>query len=188
MQSGSVNLLRNKVILLGLTGSIAIYKSCELIRRLKDEGADVFCLMTSAAQEFISSLTFSALSGNAVATDLWDRTLWKMAHLECAEKAELFIIAPASTNCLARLACGMADDIVVATACSTKAPLLLVPAMHESMWLHPATQSNVKRLKGYGYHFVGPEQGALAQGGSGWGRLAEPHRIIAAAKKILLHS
>lgn len=179
--------LEGKIILLGLTGSIAIYKSCELVRRLREAGAEIFCLMSSGAQEFVSPLTFSALSGHPVASEIWDQSLWKMAHLELAEKAHLYLIAPASTNSLARLAAGMADDIVTATACATTAPILIAPAMHDKMWTHPATRSNVKVLKSYGYHFVGPEYGALAQGKEGWGRFAEPPTIIAAVKIILSH-
>ena len=177
--------LKGRTILLGVTGSIAVYKSCELARLIKEEGAEVFCLMTAGAQRFVSALTFGALSGNAVATDIWDEKLWKMAHLEFAERADLYIIAPASTNCIARLACGMADDVITATASATQAPLLVAPAMHEGMWLNPATQSNVKKLKSFGTHFVGPEQGELLRGNVGWGRLAEPETILAAAKKIL---
>ena len=177
--------IKGRTVLLGLTGSIAIYKSCELVRRLKDEGGNVFCLMTVGAQEFVSALTFGALSRNPVATDIWDKELWKAAHLESAEKADLLIIAPASANCMSRLAAGMTDDIVTATACATRAPVLIAPAMHEGMWLHPATQANVKKLKSYGYRFEGPERGPLSQGQSGWGRFSEPSSILAAAKKIL---
>ncbi|MBI1979674.1 MAG: phosphopantothenoylcysteine decarboxylase [Elusimicrobia bacterium] len=181
-QSGS---LKGQVVLLGLTGSIALYKSCELVRQLKEEGAEVFCLMTEGAQRFVTSLTFASLSGNPVATNLWDESLWKVAHLECAEKANLAIIAPASANCLASLSGGFAGDILSATVCATRAPILIAPAMHDRMWLHPATQANVRRLKGYGYTFVGPEYGELSTGTKGWGRLAGPETIIAAAKKVL---
>ncbi len=177
--------LKGRSILLGVTGSIAVYKACELVRLLKEQGAAVYCLMTRGALRFVSALTFGALSGNAVATDVWDEKLWKMAHLEFAEQADLYIIAPASTHVLARLACGMADDVVCATAVAMTAPLLIAPAMHEGMWLHPATKENVKKLKSYGAHFVGPEQGELLRGNIGWGRLAEPETILAAAKKIL---
>lgn len=177
--------MRGKKILLGVTGSIAAYKACELTRRLKDEGADVFCLMTEGAQKFVSPLTFSALSGNPVAREIWDESLWKMAHLDLAEKAVLLIVAPASADSLAHLAGGFSDCLLSAALLSTKAPVLIAPAMHESMWFHPATQENVKRLKSYGYHFVGPEKGPLARGDSGWGRLAEIPKIISAAKKIL---
>ena len=178
--------LKGKIILLGLTGSIALYKSCDLVRRLKDKGADVFCLMTRSAREFVSPLTFGALSGNKAACEIWDESLWKMAHLEFAEMADLYIISPASSNCLARLACGMADDVVTATALAApKTPVLIAPAMHEGMWLHPATQRNVKTLKSFGARFIGPEHGALARGNKGWGRLADTARIIAEAEKIL---
>ena len=185
MKSSSRSPLKGKTVLLGLTGSIAVYKSCELVRRLNDEGARVFCLMTEGAQKFVSSLTFGALSGNPVASDVWDGSLWKMAHLDLAEKARLYVISPASSHCLARLASGMADDIVSATALATKAPILVAPAMHENMWLHPATQENVRRLKSYGTRFVGPEHGPLSGGAPGWGRLAETPAIIEAAKSLL---
>ena len=182
------SILKGKVVLLGLTGSIAIYKSCELARRLKEEGAEVFCLMTQGAARFIAPLTFGALSGNAVETDLWDDKLWKMAHLECAEKANIYLIAPASANCLAKLANGFTDDIVSAAVSATRAPVLLAPAMHEGMWLNRATQANVKQLKSYGVHFVGPERGELLRGNIGWGRLAEVSSIISEIKKILARS
>ncbi|OGR53489.1 MAG: hypothetical protein A3I11_09020 [Elusimicrobia bacterium RIFCSPLOWO2_02_FULL_39_32] len=180
--------LKGRVILLGLTGSIAIYKSCELLRQLKEEGAEVYCLMSFGAQKFISPLTFSALSGNPVALEVWDPNLWKMAHLELADKADLYIIAPASTNCLAKLSCGLCDDIITATASATRAPILLAPAMHEGMWKNPSTQVNVKKLKAFGYTFVGPEYGELLRGTKGWGRLAEPSEIVQAALKLILKS
>ena len=168
-----------------MSGSIASYKACELVRRLQDMGAAVHCLMTPGAVRFVTPLTFSALSGNPVATDVWDDSLWKMAHLELAEKADLFIIAPISADTLARLAQGNASDIVCATALSTKAPVLLAPAMHEAMWLHPATRENVRKLKGFGYRFVGPDKGPLARGDSGWGRMADVSAILKEARKII---
>jgi phosphopantothenoylcysteine synthetase/decarboxylase len=177
--------LEGRKVLLGLSGSIAVYKSCELVRRLTDEGAQVFCLMTAGAQRFVSPLTFGALSGNPVATDIWDASLWKMAHLESADQADLYLIAPASTNTLARLAGGFTDDVVAAAASATRAPVLLAPAMHDTMWLHPATQANVRTLKSYGYRFVGPEKGPLLRGGHGWGRLAEIPAILDQARKLL---
>lgn len=177
--------LKGRVILLGLTGSIAIYKSCELLRQLKEEGAEVYCLMSFGAQKFISPLTFSALSGNPVALEVWDPNLWKMAHLDLADKANLYIIAPASANCLAKLSCGLCDDIITATALAASAPILLAPAMHEGMWKNPSTQANIKKLKIFGYTFIGPEHGELLRGTRGWGRLAEPDQIVAAALKLI---
>lgn len=184
LRSGA-NPLRGKTVLLGLTGSIAIYKSCELVRRLTDAGADVFCVMSSGAQKFVTPLTFGALSGHPVGTDIWDASLWSMAHLDHAEKADLYLIAPASTDTLARLASGRASDIVCAAASATKAPVLLAPAMHDTMWAHPATQRNVKTLQSFGYRFVGPERGPLLRGGHGWGRMSEPADIVIACGKIL---
>lgn len=179
------NQLKSKVVLLGLTGSIAIYKSCDLVRRLKEESAEVFCLMSPAAQKFVSPLTFHALSGNSVTTELWDEKIWRAAHLDLAEKADLYLVAPASADALAKLAQGTAEDILTCTALAVSCPVLIAPAMHEKMWLHPATQANVKKLKSYGYHFVGPERGPLSQGEEGWGRFSEPATILEAAKKIL---
>ena len=184
MQSPRAPLSRRK-ILLGVTGSIAAYKACELVRRLKDQGAEVFCLMTPGAQKFVTPLTLSALSGNPVAADIWDESLWKMAHLEFAGSIDLFIIAPASAHEIARLAHGFSDDVLGATALAAKSPILIAPAMHESMWLHPATRKNVQTLKSYGHHFVGPAKGPLARGDSGWGRLAAVPEILSEAAKIL---
>ena len=180
--------LKGRTVLLGLTGSIALYKSCDLVRRLKDEGADVFCLMTRGAGEFVSPLTFSALSGHPVADDVWDRGVWKFNHLDRAERADVLVISPASANTLARLAAGLADDIVTAVALSSRAPIVIAPAMHEVMWNHPATKANVRKLRGYGYVFVGPERGPLTRGDTGWGRLAGTPDIIAAAKKAVRRS
>lgn len=176
--------LKNKTVLLGVTGSIAIYKACELVRLLKQEGAQTFCLMTEGAKQFISPLTFKALSQNPVASELWDVDFWESGHVPLAQKADLLIVAPASANFVARLASGMADDILASTALTTKAPILVAPAMHEGMWTNPATQSNIKRLKSYGIRLIGPEEGALL-GGRGFGRMSDPQAIVAAAKKLL---
>ncbi len=180
--------LKGKTVLLGLTGSIAIYKSCELVRRLKDSGADVFCMMSGGAQKFITPLTFSALSGHPVASEIWDESLWKMAHLDLSEKADLVLIAPATAHAIAQFAGGLAGDVISATVLATRAPTLLAPAMHEGMWKNALTQDNVKKLKKFGMHFVGPNHGALSQGQSGWGRLADVPQIIAEAGKILSRS
>lgn len=177
--------LKGKTILLGVTGSIAIIKSLELVRRLTEEGSKVICLMTANAQKFIAPLTFGALSGNPVMTDIWDGTLWKMAHIESSEIADLFIIAPASANCIAKIASGLADDVVTTSALAVKAPKIIAPAMHESMWKNPVTQENVRRLKTCGYSFVGPAYGVLLKGGKGLGRMSEIQDIISAAKKVL---
>jgi phosphopantothenoylcysteine decarboxylase / phosphopantothenate---cysteine ligase len=171
-------------IVLGVSGSIASYKACELVRRLKDGGAEVKVMMTSGAQKFVAPLTFSALSGNPVALDVWDESLWQMAHIDLAEKADLIIIAPASADLIARLANGLADDVVTTTVLATASPVLLAPAMHHHMWLNPATQSNFKKLKSYGHFFIGPEKGALL-GRQGWGRMSEPETILETAAQIL---
>ena len=176
--------LENKTILLGISGSIAVYKSCDLLRRLKESGSDVYCMMSSGAQKFVTPLTFSALSGHPVHTDIWDPSLWKMAHIELAEKADLVLIAPSSAHCISQLAHGAANTLIPATVLATSAPILLAPAMHEKMWLHPSTQFNVKTLKSYGTHFVGPLKGPLL-GSIGWGRMASTAEIINTAENIL---
>ena len=117
--------------------------------------------------------------------EIWDEKLWRMAHLELAQEADLVVIAPATANSIARLAQGFSDDIISATVLSTKAPLLISPPMHQNMWLHPATQENVRKLKSFGYRIVGPEKGPLARGDIGWGRLSDIPVIISEAKKIL---
>ena len=144
---GRAGPLLGRTVLLAVTGSIAAYKACDLVRRLKDEGADVFCLMSEGAKKFVSALTFSALSGNPVASEIWDESLWKMAHLDLADRADIMIVAPASANSIASLAHGNSNDIVTATALSTKVPILIAPAMHENMWKHPATRANLGRAR-----------------------------------------
>ena len=185
MRSPLKSPLKNKKIVLGVTGSIAVYKACELLRAFKKSGADVFCMMTPGAQKFVTPLTFGALSGNPVATDIWDEKLWQMAHIAMASKADLVLIAPASANTLARLASGFSDDVIGATVLATQAPVLIAPAMHQEMWNNPATQTNVKKLKTFGMHFVGPEQGELL-GSYGWGRFSDPEKILQAAEKLLV--
>lgn len=177
--------LQGKRVLLGITGSIAVYKACDLVRRLKEKGADVRCLMTESAQKFVTPLTFGALSGHPVSTEMWDSHLWKMGHLQFSDDADLFLVAPVSAHTLAKLAAGMAGDVVCATALAVRCRKLLAPAMYESMWLHPATQANVRRLKGFGYRFAGPEWGDLSQGRPGWGRFAETAEIVAQVENIL---
>jgi phosphopantothenoylcysteine decarboxylase / phosphopantothenate---cysteine ligase len=179
------------MILLGVSGSIAAYKSVELLRLLLKAGRDVRVLMTEAAARFVGPLTFQALSGHPVLTDTLDPQGWQMAHLDLPEKASAFVIAPASAHLLSQLAAGAAGNIITASvlgmprssAGKLRAPVLIVPAMHEAMWIHPATQANVKSLKGFGYQFIGPERGPLGRVGDvGGGRMTEPETI---AKMVL---
>ncbi|AKC79839.1 bifunctional phosphopantothenoylcysteine decarboxylase/phosphopantothenate--cysteine ligase CoaBC [Xanthomonas sp. WHRI 6108] len=168
-------------LLLCVGGGIAAYKSLELVRRLRDAGAQVQVAMTSGAQQFITPLSFQALSGQPTRTTLWDSAAEQaMGHIELARWADQVIVAPATADLLARLAHGLADDLVSTLCLATTAPLTVAPAMNHRMWLHPATQANVATLSARGVRVVGPEDGPLAEGESGPGRLAEPAAIIAA--------
>jgi phosphopantothenoylcysteine decarboxylase/phosphopantothenate--cysteine ligase len=181
-----MNILAEKRILLGVTGGIAVYKSVEIVSRLVKAQADVQVLMTEAAQKFVSPLTFGAMSGHAPVTNLWQ--LYggeKIGHVTLAHEADLFIIAPLTANTMARLAQGIADDPITATALSTRAPMLLAPAMETNMWEHPATQANLAKLREWGATIVGPEAGRLASGASGVGRMSEPAVIVEHARLIL---
>ncbi len=181
-----MNILAEKRILVGVTGGIAAYKSVEIVSRLVKAQADVRVLMTEAAQKFVSPLTFGAISGHAPITDLWQ--LYggeKIGHVALAHEADLFIIAPLTAHTLARLAQGMADDPITATALSARVPMLLAPAMETNMWDHPATQANLAKLKAWGAAIVGPEAGRLASGATGVGRMSEPEVIVEHARLIL---
>lgn len=170
--------LNNKQILLGVTGGIAAYKSAELIRRLKDYGADVRVVMTKAAQEFITPLTLQALSGNPVHTTLLDpEAEAAMGHIELARWADLILIAPASADLLSQLASGAAKDLLTTLCLASDAPLAIAPAMNQAMWRDTATQQNVETLKTKGAVVFGPAEGAQACGDVGPGRMLEPDQI-----------
>lgn len=168
-------------LLLCVGGGIAAYKSLELVRRLRDAGAQVQVAMTGGAQQFVTPLSFQALSGQPTRTTLWDSAAEQaMGHIELARWADRVIVAPATADLLARLAHGLADDLVTTLCLATTAPLTVAPAMNHRMWLHPATQANIATLRARGVAVVGPEDGPLAEGESGPGRLAEPAAIVAA--------
>ena len=173
--------LRDRAILLCVCGGIAAYKAVELVRRLRDAGADVQVAMTENAQRFVGAQTFQAVSHHPVRTSLWDANAEAaMGHLELAGWAQQVVIAPATANTIARLAHGMADDLVSTLCLATEAPLLIAPAMNHRMWRHPATQANVALLASRGVDLIGPNDGPLAEGESGPGRMAEPAEIVAA--------
>ena len=173
--------LANQRILLGITGGIAAYKSAELTRRLRDQGAEVRVVMTPAATEFITPLTLQALSGNPVHTELLDHGAEAaMGHIELARWADTVVVAPATANFIARLANGMADDLLSALCLATAAPLLVAPAMNQQMWRNPATQENIARLQARGITLLGPASGDQACGETGPGRLLEPDEIVPA--------
>ncbi len=180
-----VRILRGKRILLGVSGGIAAYKSVTVASRLTQAGATVDVLMTEAAQHFVTPLTFSAITGRPVTTDLWAAGHGQILHVTMAREADLFLVAPATANTIARLALGLADDPLSATALATRAPLLLAPAMETGMWENPATQGHVRTLLARGATLVGPMPGRLASGAVGMGRMAEPPQIIEMARKVL---
>jgi phosphopantothenoylcysteine decarboxylase/phosphopantothenate--cysteine ligase len=170
--------LANKQILLGITGSIAAYKACELVRLLREAGAEVRVIMTRAATEFVSPLTFQALSQNPVHRDLLDETAEAaMGHIELARWADALIIAPASANSIARLAQGRADDLLSAVCLATAAPIAIAPAMNQQMWRDAATQENIALVKKRGMQVFGPATGDQACGDVGPGRMLEPAHI-----------
>ena len=175
-----------KTIALGVGGSIAAYKAADLTSRLAKRGHDVQVVMTRAATEFVTPLTFKTLSRNPVTTSVFDeKESWHPGHIDLADRAALLLIAPATANLLAKLANGIADDALTSIALATTAPLLLTPAMNGKMWLHPATQENVARLRGRGAAFIGPEEDLLACGYEGIGRLWNVEDIVTRAEKIL---
>jgi phosphopantothenoylcysteine decarboxylase len=161
-----------KTIVLGVTGSIAAYKSAELASLLVKQGHTVFAVMTHDAAEFITPLTLQTLSKNPVMTSFFDeKENWRPGHIELADRANLLLIAPATANIIAELAHGLANHPLAAIALATRAPILVAPAMNGKMWSHPATRANVDLLKPRGVEFIGPEEGMLACGYEGLGRL-----------------
>jgi phosphopantothenoylcysteine decarboxylase/phosphopantothenate--cysteine ligase len=167
--------LANRRILLGVSGGIAAYKACELVRRLRDLGAQVRVVMTESATHFVSATTFQALSGEAVRVSLWDEQAeMAMGHIELARWAERIIIAPASADIIARLAHGMANDLLTTLCLASAAPLYVAPAMNQQMWAHPAVRENVDTLRRRGVHLLGPASGDQACGDIGSGRMLEP--------------
>lgn len=166
-------------ILLCVCGGIAAYKAAELVRRLRDAGADVQVAMTDNAQRFVGAQTFQALSHHPVRSSLWDaQAEAAMGHIELARWANRIVIAPATANTLAKLAHGLADDLVSTLCLASTAPLAVCPAMNHVMWAHPATQANLATLRARGVQVIGPEAGPLAEGESGPGRLREPADIV----------
>ena len=179
--------LNGKCVVLGVTGGIAAYKACEVASRLRKAGADVFVIMTKNACEFVQPLTFETLTNHPVVTDTFARPeTWEVEHIALAKRADVFVIAPATANILAKMACGIADDMLSTTVLATKAPVLVAPAMNTGMWENAATQTNAETLRGRGVRFIGPEGGYLACGDTGKGRMSEPEEIFAEIEKILL--
>ena len=184
-----IGLLRDRRILLGVTGGIAAYKICTLASQLTQAGAKVDVVMTEAATRFVTPLTFQALTGRPVYTDLWgapgEGLPTHIAHVGLAHAAELLVIAPATANTMAKLANGIADNMLTALALAMTCPALFAPAMDMGMWSHPATQANVTTLQARGIHFAGPTRGRMASGLEGEGRLMEPDGILGHVRLVL---
>lgn len=177
----------HKTVVVGVCGGIAAYKSVELVRLLTKAGATVQVVMTDRARHFVGELTFQALTGRPVFTDLFDLTQEsEIGHIQLADGADLVIVAPATANAMARMAAGMADDILTSVTLATRAPVLLAPSMNVNMWEHPLTRANVERLESVaGVALVGPGAGFLACRWIGPGRMAEPGEIVEAAARLL---
>lgn len=179
-------MLQGKQIVLGVTGGIAGYKAVELLRLLVKAGAQVQVIMTRAAQEFVTPLTFQTLSGNPVHGELFNLIAeQEIGHISLADRADLFIVAPATANVIGKIANGIADDLLTTTTMATKAPVLVAPAMNCNMYQNPIYQENEEKLRRYGYHFVAPVKGALACGWEGEGKFQEPAVIVAEAIRLL---
>jgi phosphopantothenoylcysteine synthetase/decarboxylase len=173
-------------IVLGVTGSIAAYKSADLVSRLRKDNLDVQVVMTRNATAFVGPLTFQTLSRNPVLVGgLEEESGWKPAHIDLADRAALVVIAPATADVLAKIALGLADDALTSLTLATRAPLLIAPAMNGHMWNHPATRANLTTLRTRGVEFVGPDEGMLACGYEGVGRMASVDDIAARAVAIL---
>ena len=177
-------MLENKHIVLGVTGGIAAYKACDLLSRLRKQGAEVRVVMTKAATQFVSPLSFETISGRQAYTDSFDRR-YEIGHVALAKWADLMIVAPATADCMGKYACGIADDLLSTTLCVMRGKVLLAPAMNSGMWRSPAVQANYETLKSRGTYFVGPESGHLACGVDDIGRMSEPQTIVEAACKLL---
>lgn len=176
----------SKTVGIGITGGIASYKIADLVSKLKKNDMDVIVMMTDGATKFITPLTLKTLSGREVATDLWSESLeWKVQHIGIAEQLDILVIAPATANFIAKMAHGLADDLLSTVVLANTAPVLVVPSMNTNMYENPIVQDNIKKLQGYGYHIADPDSGLLACGVTGKGRLPEIEDIYQQIIKIL---
>ena len=178
--------MKKPCVVLGVTGGIAVYKACELLRLLQKRGIDVFVVMTQNACRFVAPLTFETLSGHPVAVDTFDRPqTWEVEHIALAKRADLFLIAPATATIMGKMACGIADDMLSTTVMATRAPVLVAPAMNTGMWENAAVQQNIKTLRARGVEIVAPVSGHLACGDSGAGKLEDVEVIAERACELL---
>ena len=185
-QDAQAQRLRGRVIVLGVTGSIAAYKAADITSGLVKLGAEVHCVLTAAAARFIQPLTLRTLSRQAVASDLWEEEKgWQPGHIELADRADLLLIAPATANVLAECAHGLAPDLLTSIYLATPAPVMFAPAMNGKMYLHPATRANLQTLEARGHEIIDPAEGMLACGYEGIGKLAPVDEILAAVCRRL---
>jgi len=179
-------MVRDKAIVLGVTGSIAVYKAVELASKLTQQGAGVDVVMTKAAQEFVTPLTFRSITHMPVVTEMFDlASEFSIEHVALAEKADLVVIAPATANVIAKLAAGISDDMLTCTVLATEAPIIIAPAMDANMYRNRVTQENAARLKARGFTFIEPGYGRLASGAWGQGRLADTEEILGTIRQVL---
>ena len=175
-----------KHVVLGVTGSIAAYKAVDLASRLRQSGLTVHVVMTESATKLVGPATFRAITGQPVSTEMFELTNpFSIEHISLAEVADVMVVAPATANVIAKMAHGLADDLLTCTVLATRAPLVVAPAMHTAMWENPATQANVQQLRDRGVTFVGPAVGRLASGGHGAGRFAPVPDVIDAIRQVL---
>lgn len=176
-----------KNIIVGVTGSIAAFRACDIISALRKDGHNVEVILTKEAEEFITPLTMQTVSGNKVFRSLFELPgEWNPAHTSIADRADLILIAPATANIIGKLAGGICDDMLTCVVYATAAPVLMAPAMNEKMYRHRVTQDNISKLKKIGYRFVGPIEGRLACGCVDIGHIAETKDIVGQAKRLLV--
>ncbi len=180
-------MLNGKHIVIGVTGGIAVYKVVDVVSRLKKLGAEITVIMTKHATEFVTPLTFRSLSLNYVVVDMFEEPkTWNVEHISIAQRADLFLMAPATANIMGKMVSGIADDMVSTVVMATKAPVFIAPAMNTGMYTNPVVQRNMEDLKSLGYHFIDPDSGRLACGDIGLGKLASPERIVDTISNFLV--
>jgi len=178
--------LKGRRIVVGITGSIAAYKACELIRRLREAGAEVQTVLTEHGGAFIGEQTLLTLSGRPVLSDLFSTGgRWEPEHIAAADWADVCLIAPATANIIGKVAAGIADDVLTSLVMAMRCPVAFAPAMNVNMYENPIVQANIGKLRGLGYHFIEPESGYLACGYEGKGRLADTRALVAAVVSLL---
>ena len=179
-------MLKDKTVVIGVSGGIAVYKTLDVVSRLRKLGVNVNVIMTKSATEFVTPLSFQSLSQNYVVCDMFeDPKTWDVEHISLAKRADVFLIAPATANVIGKIANGIADDMLTTTVMATKAKVLIAPAMNTNMYENPILQRNINTLKELGYNFVDPESGRLACGDTGKGKLASPETIVDEVVKLL---